>query len=384
MHPYKALPSKHFWAPAVGNRHMLEISDLWDPKFSIDGNAKVATYGSCFAQHIGRGLRARGFNWLISETAPASIGEALAAEFNYGVFSARTGNIYTASLLRQWLDWSMNPSDFPDEIWQAGSRYFDPFRPNIEPGGFSTAEEVHVSRRFTAGRFKASLQDCDILVFTLGLTESWFNSQRGYEYPMCPGTIAGEFDSTRHAFLNQDYAFIHQKLSEVIETILKDVNPRIKFLLTVSPVPLTATMSGRHVLVATTESKAILRAVAGSLARKYAVVDYFPSYEIITSAPFRGTFFDPNLRTVNRHGVAHVMSQFFNSLQQKDPDTYGGAAVASSVNEIRSDGSLSGARRKPAAARQTRPSEPTYTDVACEEELLRAFEPGRDVTSTRV
>lgn len=101
MNPYQTLPSKAFWKPAVADRSMLEIDGLWEPKFHIDSNDSIATFGSCFAQHIGKALKARGFSWLITEPPPHSLRGEAALEFNYGVFSCRTANIYTTSLLKQ-------------------------------------------------------------------------------------------------------------------------------------------------------------------------------------------------------------------------------------------------------------------------------------------
>jgi hypothetical protein len=40
-------------------------------------------------------------------------------------------------------------------------------------------------------------------------------------------------------------------------------------------------------------------------------VDYFPAFEIISSTPMRAQFYEPDLRNVSKHGVAHVMTQFF-------------------------------------------------------------------------
>ena len=138
MHPYENLDEKFFWATAVARRNMFDIADLWDPRFNIGKNTKVATFGSCFAQHIGRALRRNGFNWLITEPTPAGLNTDSATKFNYDVFSARTGNIYTASLFSQWVNWAVGDESIPSEIWRKGDRFFDPFRPNIEPNGFET------------------------------------------------------------------------------------------------------------------------------------------------------------------------------------------------------------------------------------------------------
>jgi hypothetical protein len=85
----------------------------------------------------------------------------------------------------------------------------------------------------------------------------------------------------------------------------------MKFLFTVSPVPLMATATAQQVVVASSYSKSVLRAVAGQLAEQHHDVDYFPSYEIISSPMMRGGFFEADGRSVISQGVDHVMAQFF-------------------------------------------------------------------------
>ena len=81
-------------------------------------------------------------------------------------------------------------------------------------------------------------------------------------------------------------------------------------ILTVSPVPLIATMENRSVLVSTTYSKSVLRVAAEVVAKRYDFVAYFPSYEIITGGFNRGSYFAEDLRSVTEAGVAHVMRLF--------------------------------------------------------------------------
>ena len=59
----------------------------------------------------------------------------------------------------------------------------------------SFISEMRRSRHECISAFKASLLDADVFVFTLGLTESWFNLRSKTEYPMCSGTIVGDFNS---------------------------------------------------------------------------------------------------------------------------------------------------------------------------------------------
>lgn len=316
MNPYENLPTKAFWKLSVANNNMFDIDGLWTPKFNIQRNHNVVTFGSCFAQHIGNALKARGLEWLITETAPLGLSEKSSKLFNYNIFSARTGNIYTTSLLKQWTEWALGKSEVPNEIWEKDRRFYDPFRPRIEPNGFESDEEMKQSQEHAIRSFRESINKAHYFVFTLGLTESWVNKEGGYEYPMCPGTVGGDFDPEKHEFKNQQFPEIIKNLRDAM-SLMMELNPKLKFILTVSPVPLTATKSNNHVLVATMESKSILRAVAGQLATNRSNIDYFPSYEIINSPVFRGVFFEPNQRSVTSYGVNFVMDSFFKCMDNK-------------------------------------------------------------------
>lgn len=198
-------------------------------------------------------------------------------------------------------------------MWSEDGRYFDPFRPAIEPDGHASAEEVAAARQATFAAIRGAIVTASCLVFTLGLTEAWQDRVGEVVYPACPGTVRGIFDDQRHTFRNFTFAEVYRDLSAAI-TLARTANPRLRVLLTVSPVPLTATATGGHALAATTYSKSVLRAVAGQLAQEHDHIDYFPSYEIITGFPFKAVFFEPNLRTVTAEGVAFVMRQFFGAL----------------------------------------------------------------------
>jgi len=88
----------------------------------------------------------------------------------------------------------------------------------------------------------------------------------------------------------------------------------------VLPVPLMATYERRHVAVATCYSKSVLRVVADSLCRRFAWVDYFPSFEIITGSYNDGAYFEADHREVNSIGVAHAMRCFLHNYVDRGPD----------------------------------------------------------------
>ena len=115
-------------------------------------------------------------------------------------------------------------------------------------------------------------------------------------------------------------------MSEVVKDLdlfvskARAINPKIRIILTVSPVPLIATFEPRHVLVSTTISKATLRVAAHEISEKFDFVDYFPSYEIISGSAIGAHYFDDDLRQVRQVGVDHVMRIFEKHMvQQSDP-----------------------------------------------------------------
>ncbi|WLH38037.1 GSCFA domain-containing protein [Pseudomonas sp. FP2196] len=313
MNPYQYLPSRAFWRTAIADKPALDIDQLWTPEFEIGNKDAIVTAGSCFAQHIGRALVERGMYWLDAEPAPAGLPEADWKAHNYGVFSFRTGNLYTPAMLRQWLEWALGVSVPPSETWVHDGRFFDPFRPAVEPEGFASEEALLASREATLDAIRIAIRRARVFVFTLGLTEGWQHRQTSVFYPMCPGTVRGTFDPQAHQFRNFGFVDTYGEMVRAVE-LMRSINPQMRLLLTVSPVPLTATATGQHVLSATTYSKSVLRAVAGQLCEDLSDVDYFPSYEIITGTPFKGGFYQANQREVTPEGVAFVMQQFFAGL----------------------------------------------------------------------
>lgn len=307
VHPYQGLEARSFWKSGLADGALPEV---WRPKWGLQPEDRVVTFGSCFARHLGPALRARGFNWWETEAAPQNLSPENALHYGYGFFSCRTATITTPTALRQWVRWALDDEEPPDEQWSSGDRFIDPFRPSIEPGGFISRAELVASRQQTIDSLQRAILDADVFLFTLGMTESWVNDPGGWVYPACPGSIGGCFDPDRHRFWNLSFDEVRSALIEALERLWA-VRPKLRVLLTVSPVPLTATASGDHALAATSYSKAILRAVAGELADSYSEIDYFPSYEIVTAPTFGDRMFEPNRRSVSAWGVARVMDAFF-------------------------------------------------------------------------
>jgi hypothetical protein len=208
--------------------------------------------------------------------------------------------------------------DPSDTIWRRKDGAFvDPFRPQIEAAGFATEEALIEDRKRHLAAVRAMFEECDIFIFTLGLTEGWASKIDGAIFPVAPGVAGGDFDEGKHEFVNFMPEAIVADLREFLDK-LRAVNWSVRVIFTVSPVPLIATYEDRHVLVSNTFSKAALRVAAELVTRSDPSTFYFPSFEIITNAQSKSAYFANDLRNVTDDGVAHVMKVFRHLLSDTD------------------------------------------------------------------
>ncbi|HEV7280829.1 MAG TPA: GSCFA domain-containing protein [Pirellulaceae bacterium] len=343
-HPYQSIPDTAYWRRSVANLPHRRVDPVVRTKFRISRTDGIMTLGSCFAQHISRRLERRGYNFLVTETAHPILG-TLGPEMGYGVFTARYGNVYTARQLVQLFDRAYGVFQPADSVWTNGEgKFVDPFRPQIQPGGFLTAEELLADRERHFACVRQAFETHQVLVFTLGLTELWRSKLDGAAFPLCPGVAGGTFDSSKHEFHDLSAQEVASDLAEFLKRLLQ-VNPNTRVLLTVSPVPLVATASSDHVLVATVRSKSILRVAADVTAGSHDAVDYFPSYEIITGQHARGSYFEDDLRSVTESGVSHVMQVFFRHYGNDD-----GAVPGNAATTVDAGNRVEGPQRKVAVA----------------------------------
>jgi hypothetical protein len=311
LHPYRSLPDKAYWRRAVAEPEMAAVDPVGVFELRIGPESRVATAGSCFAQHIARYLRNSGYNYYVAEKGHPILPASILEENNYGLFSARYGNIYTTRQLWQLFQRAYGQFTPEECAWQTGETVFvDPFRPTTQPGGYASEAELLADRQQHLAAVREMFETLDVFVFTLGLTECWRSKGDGAVYPVCPGVEGGTFDPELYEFYNQPVEDVISDLTAFAEG-LAEKNGKAQIILTVSPVPLVATADpAAHVLSATTYSKAVLRVAAETLRKRFANIHYFPSYELITGAFNRGSYYAADLRNVLEDGVAHVMRLF--------------------------------------------------------------------------
>ncbi len=277
---------------------------------------KVVTAGSCFAANLVPYLEKAGFTYLRTEYTHPLYTKIPPENLSYAKFSAGYGNIYTTAQLQQLLLRALGEFEPVERVWCVDDRYIDPFRPGLRYAARSAREFDALTTAHLRAVVRA-FSECDVFIFTLGLTEGWVSKADGAVFPACPGTVAGEFDATAHAFHNFNVEEVTESLLAFIAK-LREINPSVRVILTVSPVPLVATAENQHVLASTVYSKSVLRVAAETAVRRNAGVEYFPSYEIITGPQAPKDFYEADRRNVSASAVETVMSAFFSACERSD------------------------------------------------------------------
>ena len=314
-HPYRDLPDRSFWGRSVARD--------FDPAaiLTADGpllrrGERLASMGSCFASNIVPHIEAAGYDYVRTE-APHPQFAHLPENLGYRNFSAAYGNVYTVRQMLQLVRRSTGRFAPVEDRWHEDGVVLDPFRPGLAYPAVSDAEFDAITGAHLEATRNA-LAQADVMVLTLGLTETWESADDGAAFPTCPGTVAGTFDPQRHRFRNLTVAENVDDLRAVVAEI-REIRPAARFIVTVSPVPLVATAAGGHVLEATTYSKSVLRVAAGEVAASEAGVTYFPAYEIVTGPQAPESYFEADRRSVSQEAVGAVMGALLSACEEAGP-----------------------------------------------------------------
>ncbi|MES1201523.1 MAG: GSCFA domain-containing protein [Pseudomonadota bacterium] len=314
-HPYRNAPDRAFWSRAVAQGFV--AGDVVDASAPLIRNGeRVISAGSCFAANLVPYLESAGITYLRTEARHPEFAWAPPEAMSYDKFSAAYGNMYTPRQALQLLQRASGAFRPQEDRWVEADRVVDPYRPGLRYPARTEREFEFLTAQHLAA-VRRAFAEADVLVFTLGLTEAWMSALDGAVFPACPGTLAGQFNADRHVFKNFTTEETTADLIAFIEAA-RVLNPRLRAILTVSPVPLVATATGAHVLAATTYSKSVLRVAAESAKARLKDVVYFPSYEIVTGPQAPADFFEADRRNVSRVAVDAVMAAFLAHCETSD------------------------------------------------------------------
>lgn len=251
--------------PTKNERTVSAILHGFNTDKFVTRNTYIATIGSCFAQELKKYLVSRGFN---------------CAKDEWGV-------VYNIKCIRQVLQQAFDPVRFmPNEpFWIMDERFYDPYRKSSDHSGptFLGQNEMQVHQSLTSYIKRAGdiLKKIDLMVMTLGLTETWRNKTDHYTFYATP--YEGIYNPDKHEFYNLSFDDIRFEL-EIVIALFAKYNPNAKLLFTVSPIPLVYTMRANFSsYIANNFSKSSYLAAVYEAYSKHSNVYYMPSFEIAIS-----------------------------------------------------------------------------------------------------
>ncbi len=247
----------------------------FEPSFSFTRDDQVFTIGSCFARNIEKHLIAEGFNVAAAEF------EQMCARNGVKTRPSTLNKFCVFSILNE-LKWALVPGEeFPEKsITEVKENKFLDLQ--LAPGLLPADWDTMLGIRNTVSEYIKMIRTSKVIVVTLGLAEAWFDKEYGLytnSMPLRP-TVAREPD--RFDLHVLEYNEIVDCLRQILALLEEYGHPDFRMLLTVSPVALSTTMSGRDAMVANSYSKSVQRAAVETIFRENARVDYIPSYESIT------------------------------------------------------------------------------------------------------
>ena len=255
----------------------------------------VASIGTCFAEEFAFFMQARGLNYLRTEP------DALAASANWG-------RVYTIPNLLQIVRYSLD-AGFPVAMERSGQGYFDPLREHLRLHSGSR-EEAEAAIRAHRAASRRAFTDCEVLVITVGQNEAWIDRDSGFVWARMPPKEV--LESRRATFDVRE--FTHRENLDALDAALdhlKAANPRLRVLLTVSPVPSFASFTDSDVVSRSFANKCLLRAVVDEVVRaRPGKAYYFPSFEIVLC--YNPTSF----RADNRHVKYASVDRIFALLER--------------------------------------------------------------------
>ncbi|WP_017327394.1 GSCFA domain-containing protein [Synechococcus sp. PCC 7336] len=242
----------------------------WAPSFQLAPDAKIFAMGSCFARNVEKALLQRQAR--VTSAEPESDILELRTNLLTGLL-----NKYNPISIHQELTWASSHTPFPEHGFiEYDGKYIDP---SLRDRGRKGTLEFARARQAQLQQYFARSFEADLVIITLGLTETWFDRTTRIALAEAPSPRLFEQYPGRFACKILSYPECATVLSSIYSILQKYGNPNLKVVVTVSPVPLQRTFSGQDVIVANMMSKSTLRSAAGALAVASSGVDYFPSYE---------------------------------------------------------------------------------------------------------
>lgn len=248
----------------------------------IDLDTNIVAFGSCFAEHIGAYLNESGFKVATKQDSIAHISRM------------GDGIVNTFAVLQQF-QWAWQGISPKVELWHG-----------YDAKALGYDEEIRLATR-------AMLDRTDVFIITLGLSEIWYDEPTGEVF--WRAVPADKFDPARHKFRTATVQENTDNLRHML-ALIREYRPDAKVVLTLSPIPLTATFRPMSAMVANGYSKASLRCAIEDVVGEG--VYYFPAFEMVQSC-FHHQYMEDR-RHIHTHAIRFMMAMFTKYFCGKGPD----------------------------------------------------------------
>jgi len=255
----------------------------------VSQDTLVSSIGSCFASEILRWLNANNFN----------------------VITPNWGMVYNPRNIKLIIKGALQYNTFnpTERFWDFGDGDIrTPYikSENLEPQklgeNIKNAHEREVQMFLS---FKSILTKIDVLIITLGQTEYWCSEK---EYPFYAAPWGSLANTHNHMAFNLSQTEVKNELLESI-SLLKKHNTNLKILISVSPIPLVATViENSSAYIAAQWAKSKLHSAALEVVEKEKDTFYMPSYELVMNSP--GINFKEDGRHVKDSAINEIMQTF--------------------------------------------------------------------------
>lgn len=218
------------------------------PKPFITKDMKVATFGSCFAHAIQNYLRDKGFG--------------IRPIYECQITTHADGLVSTFTILQQ-LEYAYENKQFKEDVWY--------FKPNLLA---KSSEEDRLNT-------KRYLDETDVFIITLGLSEIWYSKSSGEIFWRAIPTDV--YDPNKHAFRLSSVEENIANLTKIV-SLIRSKKSDAPIILTLSPINFLATFRPISAITANCVSKAVLRVAIDSVMsslREDKNLFYWPGFELI-------------------------------------------------------------------------------------------------------
>ena len=275
------------------------------PSFQITPGDLIFTAGSCFARNIEFRLADVGLETPMYGPEVERRLEGLDAQPHFF-------NKYNVAVIRQELAWAAGEDQGTkgqELIALPDGALFDAL---LNPRKGAAPPHVARSLRHYAEQLYRRFPQCRVVVITLGVAELWRDRRSGLPLNKAPPAALAEAEPDRFVLEVMDYREVLNELEAIHDLLSRHGHPDFRMLVTVSPVPLSATFRPIDVIAANAYSKAVQRAAVEAFAAGHPNVDYLPSYETVVQSD-RRLAFDSDNRHVQGPMVDRVVDRFLSA-----------------------------------------------------------------------